>query len=52
VLVRAAPAGAASRPRSDQRLREDGRVFSILTVTEHDTGGRYLEIIAEEGVLP
>jgi SPP1 family predicted phage head-tail adaptor len=52
VLVRAAPAGAASRPRSDQRLREDGRVFNILTVTEHDTGGRYLEIIAEEGVLP
>jgi head-tail adaptor len=52
VLVRAAPPGAASRPATDQRLREGERIFSILTVAEHDIGGRYLEIIAEEGVLP
>jgi SPP1 family predicted phage head-tail adaptor len=52
MLVRSAPPGAASRPRTDQRLREGERVFDILTVAEHDIGGRYLEIIAEEGVLP
>lgn len=52
ILVRAAPVGAASRPRPDQRLREGVRVFDILTVTEHDPGGRYLEIRAEEGRQP
>lgn len=52
ILVRGAPVGAASRPRTDQRLREGARVFDILTVAEHDRSGRYLEIIAEEGVLP
>ncbi len=52
ILVRAAPVGAASRPRADQRLRDGDRVFDILTVAEHDAGGRYLEILAEEGVLP
>jgi len=26
-------------------------VFSILTVAERDANGRYLEILAEEGVL-
>ena len=52
ILVRAAPVGAASRPRPEQRLREGVRVFDILSVAEHDAGGRYLEIIAEEGVLP
>lgn len=51
ILVRGAPVGAPSRPRPDQRLREGTRVFSILTVAEADTQGRYLEIIAEEGVL-
>jgi SPP1 family predicted phage head-tail adaptor len=52
IVVRGAPVGAPSRPRTDQRLREGGRVFDILTVTEQDAGGRYLEILAEEGVLP
>ena len=52
IVTRGAPLGAASRPRSDQRLREGGRVFNILTVTERDATGRYLEIVAEEGVLP
>jgi head-tail adaptor len=52
ILVRAAPVGAASRPKPEQRLREGARVFDILTVAEHDPRGAYLEILAEEGVLP
>jgi hypothetical protein len=27
------------------------RIFDILTVAELDAGGRYLEIIAEEGLV-
>ncbi len=49
IIVRAAPVGAPSRPKADQRLREGTRVFSILAVAEHDTGGRYLTCYAEEG---
>lgn len=49
ILVRAAPAGAPSRPLPEQRLREGARVFDIMSVTEHDAAGRYLEIFAEEG---
>ena len=52
VLVRGAPVGSAARPRPEQRLREGERIFDILTVTEHDPAGRYLEIVAEEGVMP
>jgi head-tail adaptor len=52
MLLRAAPVDAPSRPRPEQRLREGARVFNILTVAEHDPAGRWLEIIAEEGVLP
>jgi head-tail adaptor len=51
IVVRAAPVGAAARPRPEQRLREGPRVFDILAVTEQDPSGRYLEIQAEEGVL-
>ena len=51
IVVRGAPVGAAQRPRPEQRLREGGRVFSILTVAERDAGGRHLEMLAEEGVL-
>jgi head-tail adaptor len=51
IVVRGAPIGADRRPRPEQRLREGGRVFSILTVAERDANGRYLEILAEEGVL-
>jgi head-tail adaptor len=51
IVVRGAPDGSPSRPRPDQRLREGGRVFSILTVAERDVCGRHLEILAEEGVL-
>lgn len=49
IVVRAAPVGAASRPRPDQRLREGARVFDILAVAERDPEGRYLELVAEEG---
>jgi SPP1 family predicted phage head-tail adaptor len=52
ILVRGAPCGAPSRPRPDQRFRDGERVFNILTVAEHDAAGRFLEIYAEEGVLP
>jgi head-tail adaptor len=52
ILVRGAPAGAASRPRPDQRFREGARIFNILGVAEHDPRGRYLEITAEEGIAP
>jgi head-tail adaptor len=50
ILVRGAPVGAPSRPRPEQRFRDGARVFDILTVAEHDAGGRLLEIQAEEGV--
>jgi head-tail adaptor len=52
IIVRGSPVGAPSRPRPDQRLRDGARVFAILTVAEADPAGRYLEITAEEGVLP
>lgn len=51
ILVRGALPGAASRPRPEQRLREEARVFDILTVSEFDPHGRYLEILAEEGAV-
>ncbi len=46
IIVRAAPDGAPSRPRAEQRLREGERVFDIVTVMERDA--RYLEVTAEE----
>ncbi|MCB1354470.1 MAG: head-tail adaptor protein [Rhodobacteraceae bacterium] len=49
ILVRAAPPGAPSRPRPEQRFREGERVFDILSVTEASLSARYLEIQAEEG---
>jgi head-tail adaptor len=52
IVVRGAPVGAESRPRPEQRFREGSRIFDILTVAEHDPRGAYLEILAEEGVLP
>lgn len=50
IIVRGAPVGAARRPRPDQRLRDGTRIFDILTVTEADPAGRYLDILAEEGL--
>lgn len=49
IITRAAPYGADSRPRPDQRFREGSRIFDILAVGEYDTAGHYLEIWAEEG---
>lgn len=49
VIVRAAPDGAPSRPRPDQRFREGVRNYDILAVTEHDPQGRYLVCWTEEG---
>lgn len=51
IITRAAPFGADSRPRPDQRFREGGRTFDILAVGEYDAAGRFLEIWAEEGRL-
>jgi head-tail adaptor len=48
ITVRAAPAGAPSRPLAGQRLRLGGRVFDILAVAERDPEGRYLVCHAEE----
>ena len=51
IITRAAPFGADSRPRPDQRFREGARRFDILAVGEYDDAGFYLEIWAEEGRL-
>ncbi len=51
IITRAAPFGADSRPRPDQRFREGSRSFNILAVGEYDEAGLYLEIWAEEGRL-
>lgn len=50
ITVRAAPVGAPSRPRPDQRFREGARVFRILAVAERDAAARYLTCFAEEEV--
>jgi head-tail adaptor len=50
ITVRAAPQGAASRPKVGQRFREEARVFAILAVTERDEGGRYLVCFVREEV--
>ena len=52
IVLRAAPAGAPSRPRADQRFREGARVFNILSVAEADADARYLICTAEEGLAP
>jgi len=49
IHVRYAPVGSARRPTPDQRFSENGRIFSILAVTEADNQNRYLRIWAEEG---
>ena len=48
-VVRAAPLGAKSRPRPEQRFREGDRVFLIHAVHERAPDGLYLECkISEE----
>jgi len=51
ITVRAAPQGAASRPRPDQRFRDGARLFRILAVSEADAGGHYLRCVAQEEVV-
>lgn len=48
ITLRAAPPGAAGRPVAGQRLRDTGRVFRVLAVTERDRHGQYLTCFAEE----
>ncbi len=48
ITVRAAPAGAAGRPKPEQRFREGSRVFTILAVAERDPAGRYLTCFCRE----
>ena len=50
ITVRAAPQGAPSRPKPDQRFREGTRLFRILAVTEEDPRGHYLTCFANEEV--
>lgn len=50
IIVRAAPPGAPSRPRPDQRFREGDRRYRIVAVTERDPSGRYLTCFAHEEV--
>ncbi|KPP85504.1 MAG: phage head-tail adaptor, putative, SPP1 family [Rhodobacteraceae bacterium HLUCCO07] len=50
ITVRAAPVGHSTRPRPEQRLREGGRIFRILAVTERDAAARYLVCYADEEV--
>jgi len=48
ITVRAAPVGAPSRPRAEQRFRDGTRLFKVISVTEADAGGRFLVCQAEE----
>ncbi|OZB20263.1 MAG: phage tail protein [Rhodobacterales bacterium 34-62-10] len=52
IVVRAAPEGATTRPRPDQRLIEGARIFTILAVTERDPAGRFLTCITREELAP
>lgn len=50
ITVRAAPAGAPSRPVAGQRFREGSRRYAILSVTEADAEARHLTCLAEEEI--
>lgn len=50
ITVRAAPAGAPSRPRPEQRFRDGDRIFRIMAVAERDADAKYLECAAREEV--
>ena len=50
ITVRAAPYGAASRPKPEQRFRDGARVFQIEAVADRDPSGRYLTCYATEEV--
>lgn len=50
ITVRAAPVGAPSRPRPEQRFRDGARLLKILAVAEADAQGRWLICDAQEEV--
>lgn len=50
ITVRAAPHGAPSRPKPEQRFRAGARIFRILAVAEADQSARYLTCFAQEEV--
>ena len=50
ITVRGAPVGSPARPKPEQRLRDGGRVFTILAVSERDPQGRHLTCFAREEV--
>jgi len=50
ITVRAAPHGAPSRPKPEQRLRSGSRIFRIEAVTEQGPMARYLTCYAQEEV--
>ena len=50
ITVRAAPFGAPSRPRPDQRFREGARLFRILAVADDGRDRAYLTCHCTEEV--
>lgn len=50
ITVRAAPAGAPSRPKPEQRFRDGSRIFRIQAVTEDAAAATYLVCFAREEV--
>lgn len=48
IVVRSAAVGSAARPVPGQRLVEGARNFSILSVQDHDSAGRFLRVTAQE----
>ena len=50
ITVRAAPVGAPSRPKPEQRFVEGTRIFRILAVAEADVGAHFLVCYAQEEV--
>ena len=51
VLVRAAPQGAPSRPKPNQRFRDGERCYGILAVAESPKSDLYLDCWVKEGGL-
>jgi head-tail adaptor len=51
ITVRAAPVGSPRRPKAAQRFRDGERVFRILSVSERDLRGMYLDCRAIEEIV-
>ncbi|OED47564.1 head-tail adaptor protein [Leisingera sp. S232] len=50
ITLRSTPAGFASRPRPDQRFRDESRLYRIDAVAENGASARYLTCFAVEEV--